>query len=192
MGATVNFLFAATFPESVDFVISFDTVKAFSDGYRYKRIGKNMDRTLTSLTHDANDNVEYTENELKERWIKGVHNSVTFDSVSILMKRGAQYNKESGKYILRRDPRLKVFSLYEWNRELLETLGSNVQCHYLLFKFNKSPFFDWSIKDSPKFLDHLRGSTKSLKIHDIDGTHHAHMNSPELIAPHIIKFLEHI
>lgn len=191
-GAIINFLFSATFPENVDFIINFDVVKGFVFEDHYRNLGINIDWFLSSVSRDTKDNIQYTEEELKEKWISSLNKSLTPDSVSILMKRGVKYNKETGKYVLRRDPRLKVHNLHEWNTELLETLASNIKCHFLVFKFNKSQIFDLNLCDSPKFLDILRKSTKSFQFHVVDGTHHAHMNSPELVAPHIIKFLEHI
>ena len=110
LGGAISFLYAASYPNEVDFVISLDIVSPnVRDIKKTVTVtGDHIDKFLKyeDLTLDSMPCYEYNEMiAIVEDAYKG---SITRESAKILMKRGMQPALDSGKHYFRRDPRLKV------------------------------------------------------------------------------------
>lgn len=110
MGGAISFLYAASYPDEVEFVISLDIVSPnVKDITQVVAItGDHIDKFLKyeKLTMDNVPCYEYSEMiDIVEEAYKG---SITRESAEILMKRGMQPALIPGKHYFSRDPRLKV------------------------------------------------------------------------------------
>lgn len=110
LGGAISFLYAASFPDEVDFIISLDIASpSVSNINKIAAIsGTYIDRFLNyeSLIPDNVPCYEYDEMiNIVEDAYKG---SITKDAAKILMKRGMQPAWKEGQYYFSRDPKLKV------------------------------------------------------------------------------------
>ena len=110
LGGAISFLYAASYPDEVEFVISLDiaspTVKDVSQISEIT--GMSIDRFLKyeKLTLDSVPCYEYKEMiDIVENAYGG---DITRQSAEILMKRGMERAPILNHYYFRRDPRLKV------------------------------------------------------------------------------------
>lgn len=112
LGGAISFLYAASFPDEVDAIISLDIASpSVRDIAKTAAItGEHIDKFLKyeMLTLDNIPCYEYT--EMIDIVEKAYDGSITRESAEILMKRGMQQAYEKGKYYFSRDSRLKVKS----------------------------------------------------------------------------------
>jgi hypothetical protein len=103
-------MYAASFPEEVDFVISLDivspSVKNINDCV--KITGDQIDKFLKYENLEADNVPSYEYNIMIDIVLDAYKGSITRKSAEILMKRGMQPAMDKGKYYFSRDPRLKV------------------------------------------------------------------------------------
>lgn len=111
LGGAISFLYAASYPEEVEFVISLDIVSPnVRDITKTVSItGDSIDKFLKyeSLTLDSVPCYEYS--DMIDIVEKAHGGSITRESAEILMKRGMQPALVPGKHYFSRDPRLKVY-----------------------------------------------------------------------------------
>lgn len=110
MGGAISFLYAASYPDEVDILISLDIVSpSVRDITKTAAMtGDYIDKFLKyeSLTLDNVPTYEY--NEMINIVEKAYEGSITKEGAEILMKRGMQQAYTQGKYYFSRDPKLKV------------------------------------------------------------------------------------
>ena len=117
MGGAISFLYAATYPDEVDLVISLDIVSPnVRDITKTVSVtGDNIDKFLKyeKLTFDNVPCYEY--NEMIDIVLQAYNGSITRESAEILMKRGMKPALIPGKHYFSRDPRLKVNFVFFFN-----------------------------------------------------------------------------
>jgi len=179
MGAMVAGVFASCFPEkvaSVNFVEGIGCVTTNSNevsGQLRKailnraRVNSKGPRAFDSIAHIisarlASGDLEYPQAEL-------------------LMKRNS-YEK-AGKWYLTTDPKLKNHSGFRFDEaQCIATIKQiNAPCQLLLGD-KGYPFVRDNLEAYGKYY-------KELKIHEIPGGHHCHMQSPALTLEHIHAFI---
>lgn len=73
--------------------------------------------------------------------------------------------------------------------DLILEFASNVKCRYLNVKAvpekNKELLSNYKA-----VLEKIEPSVKEYKYVEVEGKHHVHMNDPQLVAPHIVEFVE--
>lgn len=72
--------------------------------------------------------------------------------------------------------------------DLVLAYASRIKCAYLNIRAVPGMKFDQP-ENYQKVLDVIRQSSKKFEYHEVEGTHHVHLNEPEKIAPIIINFL---
>lgn len=113
MGGAISFLYAASYPNEVDFLISLDIASPSVRDVKKTAAstGEYIDRFLKYelLTLDNVPSYEY--DEMLKIVEKAYDGSITKEGAEILMKRGMQPAYKKDKYYFSRDPRLKVKEL---------------------------------------------------------------------------------
>ncbi|XP_075217928.1 uncharacterized protein LOC142322736 [Lycorma delicatula] len=192
LGGVTSFLFSSLYPEFVDVVINLDLLKPLEEDLqkRAEDMGPLIDKII-DLMKTAPSQTGWTSEELKRRWIKGSGNSLTEQSAEILMKRGLKEIKP-GRFIYSRDCRLKAWQLQRF--ELSENLkfAKNIKCHFLLINATKSPFYKLFSKNSNEIINILKENAKTFEMITVNGTHHFHLNDPDLVGPIIVNFLNKV
>lgn len=117
LGGAVSFLYAASYPDEVDFIISLDIA-----GPNVRDITKSPAQTAEMIekflkyeTLDSDSIPSYTYQEVLDIVEIAYGGSITRDGAKILMKRGLRSSADPKRFYFARDPRLKVkqFVCYE-------------------------------------------------------------------------------
>jgi len=196
MGAGMCSLYAATFPEHVQALIMLDLVKPSS-----RRVDEVVERTRNAVQSlmdierklkEKPGKVYKTEeeafNKLREssKFMFG-ENAVTEDSARIILKRGLKPSSCGSGFVFTRDLRHRVPSLYGLPGEFLEQFARNIKCPHLLIKATDSPDYD-SPELIKKILE-IYSDNPNFQVATVKGSHHVHLNSPQLVAPEIDSFI---
>ncbi|XP_011646021.1 probable serine hydrolase isoform X2 [Pogonomyrmex barbatus] len=191
LGGAISFLYAASYPDEVDILISLDIA---SPSVRdVKKIathtGEYIDKFLKyeSLTLD---NVPcYGYEEMIDIVEKAYEGGITNEGAKILMKRGMQPAYQKNKYYFSRDPRLKVSLLGMLSLDLVLEYASHIKCAYLNIRAVPGLKLEQP-ENYEKVLDIIKQGARKFEYHEVKGTHHVHLNDPEKIAPIIKNFLQ--
>ncbi|XP_071567028.1 probable serine hydrolase isoform X2 [Temnothorax nylanderi] len=191
LGGCISFLYAASYPDEVDALISLDIVSpsTMDEKKTAALTGEYIDRFLNYelLTLDSVPCYDYDEMvEIVEQAYDG---SITKEGAEILMKRGMQQAYEKDKYYFSRDPRLKVSLLGMLSLDLVLEYASQIKCAYLNIRAVPGMKFGRP-ENYQKVLDVIKLGARKFEYHEVKGTHHVHLNEPEKIAPIIKNFLQ--
>ncbi|KAL6448469.1 hypothetical protein ACFW04_000406 [Cataglyphis niger] len=191
LGGAISFLYAASYPDEVDILISLDIASpSVRDITKTAAMtGDYIDKFLKyeSLTLDNVPCYEY--NEMIKIVEKAYEGSITKEGAEILMKRGMQQAYTQGKYYFSRDPKLKVAILGMFSLDLVLEYASRIKCAYLNIRAVPGMKFEQP-ENYQKVLDNIKLVAKKFEYHEVKGTHHVHLNEPEKIAPIITNFLQ--
>lgn len=73
--------------------------------------------------------------------------------------------------------------------DLVLAFAERIKCAYLNIRAVPGMEFDQP-ENYHKVLDIIKKTAKKFEYHEIDGTHHVHLNEPEKVAPIINEFLK--
>ncbi|XP_012233698.2 probable serine hydrolase isoform X1 [Linepithema humile] len=193
LGGAIAFLYAASYPDEVDAIISLDIASpSVRDITKTAAVtGEYIDKFLKYeiLTLDNIPCYEYK--EMIDIVEKAYGGSVTREAAEILMKRGMQPSYEKGKYYFSRDSRLKVSLLGMLSLDLVLEYASRIKCAYLNIRAVPGMKFEQP-ENYQKVLDNIKVGARKFEYHEVKGTHHVHLNEPEQVAPIIKKFLQNL
>ncbi|KAM3963589.1 putative serine hydrolase isoform 2-T2 [Aphomia sociella] len=191
MGAIAGLRFSCLFPDDVDFFIPIDSLVA--DDYdlnlfidKYPSVLRKINVQQTRL------NVEppsYTLDEMAKIWHMGTRKSVSMESAYILLRRGAKKSaNDPNRYYFARDSRVKSTLFTPEKKLFVETLVKRLKCPTLYIKAIDSPFS--CDEFSVEMREIIAKTNEQFEIHFLPGTHHLHLNTPELVMPLITNFLQ--
>jgi len=192
LGSIYTFLYAAIFPDEVERYIGFDMIKP--PNIKIDKLigdtGNDIDKFLKFIAN-PDFSPEYPWAEMVDRLCKGSRMSVTKESAEILLQRGAYKSETRDRHFgFTRDIR-QMFSFMAYLPfDHMIQLASNIKCEVLNIKFNKDAHFYEDKKYYTDILEIIRKNSKRLEYHEIDGSHHAHLNNPEKVASIVSKFIQ--
>lgn len=191
MGAIAGMRFSCLFPDDVDFFIAVDSL--IYDDYDLnlviERYPKYIEKGLLAQTRLDKEPPTYTKEEIKKLWHLGTKKSVALESVQYLMERGTkQSQKDPTKYYISRDSRLKYTLFNPENKQFVEGLVKRLKSPTLYFKAIDSPYS--ADEYSVEMRELVEKNNEHYEFHFLPGTHHVHLNNPELLAPIILNFLQ--
>ncbi|KAJ8683029.1 hypothetical protein QAD02_018821 [Eretmocerus hayati] len=190
LGGAISFLYAASYPNEVDYVISLDIVSpSVKDVSKIVEVtGDFIDKFLKyeNLTLENVPCQPY--NEMIDTVEHAHGGSITRESAEVLMKRGMLPALESGKFYFSRDPRLKVSLLGMLSLDLVMAYAAEIKCAYLNIRAVPGMKFDQP-ENYQKVLDVIKLGARKFEYHEVEGTHHVHLNNPERVAPIINQFI---
>ncbi|XP_072745432.1 probable serine hydrolase isoform X1 [Anoplolepis gracilipes] len=191
LGGAIAFLYAASYPDEVEFIISLDIA---SPNVRHVAkttaiTGTCIDKFLKYESSTLDDAPNYEYNEMIDIVEKAYDGSITKEGAEILMKRGMQPTYTKGKYYFSRDPKLKVSILGMFSLDLVLAYASRIKCAYLNIRAIPGLKLDQP-ETYQQVLDVIKLTARKFEYHEVKGTHHVHLIEPEKVAPIIIKFLE--
>ncbi|XP_017767022.1 PREDICTED: probable serine hydrolase [Eufriesea mexicana] len=190
LGGAISFLYAACYPDEVDFMISLDIASpSVKDITKSSAItGDSIDKFLKyeSLKPDSIPSYSYEEvlNIVEDAY----SGSITREGAIILMKRGLKPSSEPEQYYFSRDPRLKVSVLGMISLDLALAYATRIKCAYLNIRAVPGMKLDHP-ESYDSVLDQIKVGAARFEYHKIEGTHHVHLNNPEKIAPIINSFI---
>ncbi|KAJ3642709.1 hypothetical protein Zmor_025467 [Zophobas morio] len=191
LGASVAFLYTIINPQKVDLLICLDAVKPITeDGI----INTNSEKISTLMHYEKlrRENTEpqaYTLEEVKQKISRFLDGSVAYEHSHHLVERSVAPSKsQPGKYCFTRDPRLKITDLVNWRQKDLVPGARSMQCPVFVAKATNGFHFE-----NQKYVHEVADALKesgNCEFHVLEGTHHLHLNNPEVLAGLIIKFLK--
>lgn len=191
LGGGVGFLYAASYPDEVQKLISIDIVcpRIEPPSKLVMQTPVIIDRFLKyeTLTPDSIPSYDYHQMlDIVEDAYKG---SVSKEGCNVLMQRGIKASgKKQGCFHFARDPRLKIAGLAMFSKDLVLAYAEHIQCEYLNiraksgFEFPLPQLYD-------EVLDIIKRKASRFEYHEVPGTHHVHLNNPENIVKIISDFL---
>lgn len=196
MSAVNSYIFTALFPEKIDMLVGLDILKPLM---------MNPTKLVTALSerlhgvmleNDRNQSTKeppsYTFDECIERLYTGTNKSVEKEFCKYLLERNlAKSEKDPEKYYFRRDARLKASLFYMLPHESILEMGKRITAPHLFIKARQAPFYE-NRKYYDDVLSYLKTNKPLFEHHDVDGTHHVHLNEAEKISeivnPFIMKY----
>lgn len=199
LGSHFSYMYCCVYPDQVESMISIDLAHPLTRQVHNWNvtIANSIEDFFKCEYHHEDDpttNIRvpvYSESDAIKRLMDGHSSSLTRASAEILLKRGA--TKQSWGYTFNRDIRLRHLSLEMRPDDnlMLQFLEGSFRPNLFIVRAKRSPYhrpeevrlkyYKMFEKNCPVFIDVM-----------IDGTHHLHMNSPELVAPEVIKFLDQV
>ncbi|GAB6019093.1 Serine hydrolase-like protein 2 [Chamberlinius hualienensis] len=191
LGAAVTMQYAAFYSNEVNKIIVLDFIRSLTQPFVDVNDGVNFIDKLFEYERQLNKPSKgYSKEEAVEMMVKSLNGSCSPKSAEILLQRGARVN-EMGKLVFTRDPRTKLHSFIELHSDQLDVFANSLKCHVLIIKASDSDLSKWYSKEElEKTLRIYKKVAKSFEMVFVEGTHHVHLNYPERVAPHIIRFLD--
>lgn len=191
MGSIAGLRFATMYPDDVDFYIAVDSL--IVDDYDLDKVAdkipKMMQKINLAQTRLDQEPPLYTPDEIAKVWHLGTQKSVSLESARILMKRGSKPSKhDPNKYYFSRDSRLKYWLFTPESKLFVETIVKRLKCPTLYMKAIDSPYA--SDEFSVEMREVIARNNSNFECHFVPGTHHVHLNNPEIVFPLILKFLQ--
>lgn len=191
MGAIVSFFYAAVFPDRVDLVVALDTLKMQHHPPKFtERIYTwRMTQLINLIGNLREEPPEYTYDELVRRVREGSMFSVDLDKTKYMIERGSRPSPNNpNKFYFTRDIRVKFMSPYYVDQSIGLEYIKKVKAAYLFIKADDRDFSEPD-KNLREATDLFRRVNKNFEMLRVKGTHHVHLNQPELMAGTISKFL---
>ncbi|KAK3851773.1 hypothetical protein Pcinc_041594 [Petrolisthes cinctipes] len=188
MGAGIGLLYAGTFPEKVKKLAMIDLIKPMSTSAADQpgRTALGISDLIKAESRLDSNPPSYEYDVIVDKMVKSYGNSLTEESAKILLKRGS-VRQPDGSYSFSYDPRLKTRGVLGMTIEQMKEYGKRLECELMILKASLGPVYEQQeIYD--EFLNVYKKKAEKFMYHTVEGTHHIHLNNPELIAPLLNKF----
>lgn len=188
LGAVTSYNYASTFPKDVDFIICIEALKALEVRDLPARRAKFIDDYLKYEKIRNLPPRPYTMEKLAEMYHMGSLQSVDLDKCIYLLKRNTvAAENDPGRYYITRDPRVKASNMFNFPDDEMQFLAKQLTMPILYLMAKQSSFFDRQVEYS-QIMPILK-SSPNFQLHEVDGTHHVHLNNPERLKDTIRIFL---
>uniref|UniRef100_A0A0A9ZHH3 Putative serine hydrolase n=1 Tax=Lygus hesperus TaxID=30085 RepID=A0A0A9ZHH3_LYGHE len=191
LGGAVGFMYASVYPEEVDKLVSLDIAcpRVSQPKTLMKGFPACIDNFLKYENLPPSSQPCYEMEEMLGIAEAGYKGSVGRPGLEILMRRGMKPAAGStNKFLFSRDVRLKVAGLAMPSLDIVMEMAEKVNCHYLNIRASDGLKMENS-EVYPTILDVLKKRCKSFNYHEVEGTHHVHLNEPEKVSSFISSFL---
>jgi len=196
MGGGMGLWYAAMFPEQVDKLVCIDLISfgsmplnkqvsaARKSILETMKVQKKMEcpKVPTYSFEDACGRAFMASN-----LINGL-GSITKESVETLMKRGLVKTADNAGYTWSADLRLRIPTTFNMVQEVTKEFGARVKCPHLFIKSTDGSKY-MSDEQYDDLLKNFKQNNPNFILREVEGGHHLHLNTPELVAPIINKFL---
>ncbi|XP_030372624.1 probable serine hydrolase [Scaptodrosophila lebanonensis] len=192
MSSINGFVFSALFPDKVDMFIGLDVLKPPIRSPRHIVTGLS-ERLENALKVERRNRIgteppAYEWDQLVERLHLGTDKSVSMEACKFLLQRNAKPSThEPHKYYFSRDSRLKNSLFYTLSIDVPLEMASRITCPHLFIKAKQAPYYERK-EYYDATLAALRKNSQ-FEYHEVDGTHHVHLNEPEKVASIINSFI---
>lgn len=193
LGGALSFVYAAAYPDEVDRIISIDIASpAVRDPkIMVKTTGSSIDKFLEyeNLSEDKIPCYEYE--EMIDVVFDAYKGDISRDNCKVLMKRGmspAPAHLKKDGYYFKRDARLKVAGLAMMSIETAMAYACKIKCKIL--NIRAVPGQKWERLDYYMSVIEKLKETADVQYHEVEGTHHVHLETPQNVQGLIEAFIE--
>lgn len=180
MGGSIAMMFAAAFPERVDALVlsdSFGPLTGDADD-----VATQLRRGLLSRRKSSGIVPRHypAREDLAERIRRGSL-GLTEDAIALLLERTAVQTEDGWAFSY--DPRVRDVSTYRFLDAHVDGLMRALACPTLMIRASHG-----GIMRHGALAAHF-DKVRDLRIEDVEGNHHVHLNDPDSVAPLIEAFL---
>jgi len=197
MGAGMAMLYAGTFPERVAGLVMLDLWKPVSRRpdevvERTRQAIQNFDDVERKLA-ERPERVYSTQEEALARLLESSRQmqgegAVTEEAARTILQRGLKPGPDGQGWVFTRDLRHRVPSLYGLPDSFIEEFAKNVKCPHLLVKASESQ--EYEEEEVTNRILSIYRENPAFELARVEGSHHVHLNTPELVSSQIGNFLE--
>ncbi|XP_062553003.1 probable serine hydrolase [Armigeres subalbatus] len=193
MGAVLQYIFAAVFPDKVDLMISLDSLKpqVASPENIINRLSTSIPQQMIAdaRNQQMSEPPSYTYDEMVNRLHEATYKSISRETCPYLLHRNIKKSlKYPEKYYFTRDSRLKYSMGMHFSNEVTVDLAKQIKMPFLFIKAKQSPYFE-DKKYYEQIIELLKTNNPYFEHRLVEGTHHVHLSNPERVAPMITAFL---
>lgn len=192
IGAVMSFNYAWLFPERVRLVCALDVLKTFSFGATIESDFFELHtRKLLTLDESKIKNPpDYTYNEMIQHIHENTKKSINKDKAKYIIERGTKPSTTNPNRLrFSRDIRVKYIQfMFADHKKTLQYI-KRIQAPYLFIRGDDRNFSEPESLIS-ETIDEFRRQNEQFEMFKVDGTHHFHLNTPELIADKVSEFLQ--
>lgn len=192
MGAIISLVYASLFPQNVNLVCALDTLKIID--FEPKLVAQiyisRMKKLITLNDALMQQPPAYTYDELPERVRVGSRMSIDLDKTRYLIERGTQRSSaDPNKFYFTRDIRVKFMqNMFVDQIAGLEYI-KRIKTPYLFLRGDDRDFSE-SEEHINEAVEVFKRHNKLFEMMKVSGTHHFHLNHPEMIAGRVSEFLK--
>lgn len=194
MGGIVCFVYATLFPHTIDLLMQIDVVTSpkSSSESTIKRLAYNAEKNL--LESERMDQLHcpeppsYSYDQLEDILFRGTGKSIDRENCKYLLNRSiAQSRQFPSKYYFSKDGRVKYYQLFGAELGLSFEMAKRIRNkNVLIVRSTKSGYIKDGIFDVIKIF---RENNPNFELHEVDGTHHLHLNNAEEVAQALTSFI---
>lgn len=199
LGGALSFMYAASFPDEVQRLITIDIVGPTVRGLERTAAatGSSIDRGLKYETLPPSKVPCYKYEEMIDIVVDAHAGSVDRVGAEALMQRGmneiipekGQREGDSKIYHFSRDLRLKVSLLGMFTLDQVLSYAKLITAEVLNIRGRPGMSFE-DVSSYSIVLEAVRTNASRVVYEEVEGTHHLHLTTPERVAPFIKAFLE--
>ncbi|XP_017059097.1 probable serine hydrolase [Drosophila ficusphila] len=191
MGGFLSFVYSSLAPETVDMNISFDLIVPpfLKPDETIKWIRFSQEKHSCLDERMGRENAVLSREEFLKLIEKESFKSISPSVAHHLMHRVASESEAfPGKVFSTRDDRVKYFSkMYLLDHRLAEEMARRIKpMPYLIIKGSQSKFIG---NHSSDVISLLSKNNPDFEFHEIEGSHHVHLNSAEECAKYVVPFI---
>lgn len=190
MGLVVSFFYGAMYPENVDFIVGLDKVKPtnLATDQAEKQFTFRTLQRIKLMENMKEESPEYTYDELVPLIVKGSSQSVDNDKAKYLISRGTKPSTNNpNKFDFSRDIRIKYMQPFFVDQALTMAYIQRIKAAYLFIKSDRIGEPEENVREA---VDMFTKCNSNFEMFKVPGTHHVHLNQPELMAEKIGTFIE--
>nr|CAD7586466.1 unnamed protein product [Timema genevievae] len=185
LGSSIGFIYAGLYPDAVEKYVSIDCARTLimtTLDSELDMIRHTIDSTLALESKLGKDPPFYEFEELVHRVYEGSLHSPTIESCRIILKRGTSEVNKEGKsgYFLSRDPRIRSQWLGKLSKDVYIACASTITCEVLSIRGKQGHLYGGEVEEVYlQTLELMKESALIFEHHEVEGTHHLHLNNPE-------------
>jgi len=190
MGSAVSFLFSGIFPEYVDRYIGLDHFHPIPKDAIFQ-IRQQVDSVFDLEAQLAKNSPtpSYSYEEIVKKFYDRRKSTIGMEGCRALMKRGSSQLPD-GKYEFRYDIRSTRSPGHgRFSKEQNDFIGRGIKCPVCIIRAENGT----KPESEEVFMDYIENTRKvnpRIELHIVPGTHHVHLNEPQVPASIINYFLE--
>uniref|UniRef100_A0A1B6JMD8 AB hydrolase-1 domain-containing protein n=1 Tax=Homalodisca liturata TaxID=320908 RepID=A0A1B6JMD8_9HEMI len=191
LGGAVGFLYAATYPDEVEKLISIDIVcpRVESPQTIVDRTKICVDRFLKYESMSATSVPCYERQTMLDIVEDAYQGSVSRQNCEVMMRRGMKPSPDNNNtYFFSRDSRLKIAGLASFSKDHVLAYAAKIKCEYLNIRADPGISFAYP-ELYHQLLDVIRENSSRFEFHKVKGTHHIHLEDAPAIAGIVGNFL---
>lgn len=189
LGAMLCYVFASSFPDRCDMIVSLDLTKPDCLGKRFEQIfllqGIKEQYVADMRNQENTEPPGYTYDELVQKLFTSKMFPIDIESAPFLLYRGVkQCKSDPNKYYFSRDNRLKPFKIFI-PVNFYEDMAKQIVSPFCFIKACQSHFRE---SEYTRIVENM-SENPNFELHRVDGRHHVHLDDPKAVSTVMSRFI---